>query len=400
MSVEEQYDTYPYPTRNPMDEYKRLVTGSPSFPIEIDHFVFGGKRNWRKPIRILIAGGGTGDALVQIAQVLTSAGRPYDITYMDLSTAAREVAETRIDARKLKNVTYKTASLLDAPDFGPFDYIDCCGVLHHLPDPDSGFAALADALAPEGGLGLMVYAPYGRSGVYPLQSAFGALSQGMTAAERLKLGRKTLKNVPAAHPFRRNPTVVDHKQSDAEFYDLLLHSQDRPFTVGELCAALDRAELQPSGFLPAAQYDLAEMLPTGVMRPKGMSDLVAMDIAEKLRGNIKTHVTYAVAKGRTLPSPDAKDEWAVPHLRSLDGLRLSGLVARKGQIILDFPGESVAIKIPRETAPLLALIDGRTPLGVLRQRAGLDALLFRSLWQRVHDSLVPWNQINYSKLYV
>ena len=32
-----------------------------------------------------------GDGLIQLAQMLTSAGRPYEITYVDLSTASRAV---------------------------------------------------------------------------------------------------------------------------------------------------------------------------------------------------------------------------------------------------------------------------------------------------------------------
>ena len=43
------------------------------------------------------------------------------------------------------------------------------GVLHHLADPDAGLAALRDVLAPDGAMHLMVYAPYGRTGIYMLQ---------------------------------------------------------------------------------------------------------------------------------------------------------------------------------------------------------------------------------------
>ena len=42
------------------EERKRLITGSPSLPQEVDHFVFGGQRNWSEPLRVLVAGGGTG----------------------------------------------------------------------------------------------------------------------------------------------------------------------------------------------------------------------------------------------------------------------------------------------------------------------------------------------------
>ncbi len=399
MSVKEQYDTYPYPAREPKDERKRLIQGSPSHPLEIDHYLFGGKRNWREPIRILVAGGGTGDALVQMAQVLTWANRPYEITYLDLSTSARKIAEARIAERKLKGVSFHTASLLEAPEFGEFDYIDCCGVLHHLPEPDAGFSALAKALAPEGGMGLMVYAPYGRSGVYPLQEAFGALSKDMDAKARLKLGKAVLSAVPKAHSFKQNQMLVDHRKSDAGFYDLLLHSQDRPYSVTELCGALAKAGLKPAGFLPEAQYDLDRLLPEGVERPEGMSDLEAMAVAEKLRGTLKTHVVYATHAARDVPKArDFSDPWLVPHLRTASGAQLAGLIAKKGKMILDFPTESVTLKLPKEAAALITQVDGVTPLGAIQQRAGLDGFAFKALWAAVDNALVPWNQMNYSRL--
>jgi len=138
-NVKAQYEAYPYPQRDPADEAKRLITGSPSDPREIDHFLFGGRRDWSKPLRALFAGGGTGDGLIQLAQMLTIARRPYDITYVDLSSASRAVAEARAKQRGLSGITFHTGSLLDAAGYGSFDYIDCCGVLHHLPDPAAGF---------------------------------------------------------------------------------------------------------------------------------------------------------------------------------------------------------------------------------------------------------------------
>ena len=36
----EQYEAYPYPARDPADEAKRLIEGSPSHLLEIDHYLF------------------------------------------------------------------------------------------------------------------------------------------------------------------------------------------------------------------------------------------------------------------------------------------------------------------------------------------------------------------------
>ncbi len=71
-----QYEAYPYPKRDPRDEAKRLVVGSPSHIREIDHWVFGAARPASRPLNALVAGGGTGDATIMLAQQMTSLGRP------------------------------------------------------------------------------------------------------------------------------------------------------------------------------------------------------------------------------------------------------------------------------------------------------------------------------------
>src|SRR4051812_32040191 len=159
-----QYEAFPYPARDPRDESRRLIVGSPSHLREIDHWIFAGRRPPTQPLRALFAGGGTGDGTLMLAQQMAWAGRPGQVTWLDRSGAAKQLAEARAAVRKLDNIRFEVGSLLDLPGagLGPFDYIDCCGVLHHLPDPLAGLRTLCGALAPGGGIGLMVYAPHGR----------------------------------------------------------------------------------------------------------------------------------------------------------------------------------------------------------------------------------------------
>lgn len=395
--VSEQYEAYPYPERNPADERKRLITGSPSHPLEMDHFLWGGKRDWSQPLRALVAGGGTGDALIQMAAVLTAAGRPYEITYLDLSRASRSIAEERAKVRGLTGIRFETGSLLDAANYGTFDYIDCCGVLHHLPAPQAGFDALARALSPDGGIGLMVYAPYGRSGVYPLQEAFGAMTEGMSPKVRLKTAKAVYEKLPDGHPFKRNPHLVDHEQGDAGFYDLLLHSQDRPFAIGDLIAALQAAGQAFVGAPQAGLYDPARFLPHGVTLPDGLDPAQRMALAERLDGTIKTHVIYAAPKDRVIPVP-GKDMASVPHLKGVSGADLSGEVARKGEITIARGSEKTRLTVSRDVAPLLAGIDGRKPLSALAQAARLDPFAFNALWRPAERILVQAGILLYSRL--
>ncbi len=394
--IEDQYDAYPYPERNPKDESKRLVTGSPSHPLEIDHFLFGGARDWTQPIRILVAGGGTGDALIQMAQILTSAKRAYEITYVDLSTSARAVAEARATIRGLQGIRFETGSLLDAATFGQFDYIDCCGVLHHLPEPQAGFDALAAALAPGGGLGLMVYAPYGRSGVYPLQEAFGALLQG-GPKERLKEAKAIFKRLPEAHPFKRNLQLVDHQASDAGFYDLLLHSQDRAYTIRELYQSVEAAGLEVVGLPQAPVYDPSPLLPDPRILV-GIDDLSRKEIAEKLRGTIKTHVLYAARQGEAAGRVAKPSPKAVPHLKGVSGAKLAQVIAEKGVLPVMLNGERIELPVSGMSAGLLRHVNGRANLGEIASANRLDPIAFSALWNGLSDDLCHYGLMYYSSL--
>ncbi len=392
-SVRDQYEAYPYPARDPGDEVKRLITGSPSNPVEMDHFIWAGQRDWSRPLRALVAGGGTGDGLIQLAQLLTDAGRQYQITYIELSVAAKKVAEARARKRGLNGITFLTGDLLDAPEHGLFDYIDCCGVLHHLPEPAAGFAALRAALAPGGGLGFMVYAPHGRSGVYPLQEAFGALFADLNPQDRLQAAREVFARVPAGHPFKTNPHIGDHGQSDAGFYDLLLHSTDRAFDVTTLVSVMDLTGWDVPQFCMPALYDLSRLAPV----PPDLNPVARMAIAEKLRGTMKVHVGYARPKGAKC-QPDPNDLTLVPHLMNVAASQLAQTVARGKPLPLNIGRTQVVLKIAAAAAPLIAAIDGRRSLADIADHTKTDPRRLAGLWSPMAQALTGWGVLLYSRL--
>lgn len=394
VSVGEQYEAYPYPARDPADERTRLITGSPSEPLEIDHYLFGGRRDWSRPFRALVAGGGTGDGLIQLAQRLTDAGAPHEIDYVDLSRASRAIAEARAEVRGLGSIRFHTGSLLDAADLGRFDYIDCCGVLHHLPDPAAGFRALRAALAPGGGMGVMVYAPHGRSGVYPLQAAFGVLFDGLAPEERVARVRPILEALPEAHPFRRNLLLGDHEKTDAELYDLLLHSQDRAFAVPELLAILDETGWALQSFVMPGQYDPARFVEV----PEGLGAAERMALAEQLAGTIKTHVAYVAAKGEERPVAGGGALKLIPHLRVGDRGKIAQAVAAGKRINVGTGGERIGLSLPRQAAPMIAAADGQRTLIQLGKAAGLSPRDTTRVWQRLEATLGAWGGFLYSGL--
>ncbi len=367
--VRAQYEAYPYPARDPRDEAKRLVTGSPSDAREIDHYLFAGRRDWTKPFRALVAGGGTGDALVMLAQHLADRSCPAEIHYLDLSEASRKTAEARIAARRLERlVTFHHGSLLDVARIapGPYDYIDCCGVLHHLPEPEAGIAALAAVLSPQGGMGLMVYGHYGRTGVYDAQDMLRTLAGGLPDAERLALARSLIREMPPTSRLRRNPLVGDHLSGgDAGLYDLLLHTQDRAYTVAELAALIDGAGLAIASFIEPARYEPATYLTDRALlgRLDGLSVLDRAAFAETLAGNLKTHVCYVVPKARAGASVAAIAPEAIPYGRDMDFPSMArGMVAGNPSLSASFDGLTLRMKLPRLATAVLSRIDGARSL--------------------------------------
>ncbi len=395
--VQQQYEAYPYPERNPADERKRLITGSPSHPLEIDHYLFNGQRDWSQPLQVLVAGGGTGDGLIQLATIMQQAKRPCEITYVDLSTASRKIAEERAHIRGLQNIRFITGSLLDAPDLGRFDYIDCCGVLHHLPKPEAGFQALHSALAPGGGMGCMVYAPYGRSGVYPLQEAFQTLLANLSPKERLQAGRELVAKLPDGHPFKNNPNLGDHHASDAGFYDLLLHSQDRAFSVTELDTVMRETGWVLSGMTLPALYDLTRLTDN---IPDGLSPIEQMAVAEKLRGTIKVHVGYAVAADAARGPASGFSPARIPHLKGVEAKALAQAVANGKSPTLNFGTVTATLTLPSQAAPLIAGINGRRNLGEIAKLAKMDPIATSTLWAKVERELCDWGLLLYSTFLV
>ena len=360
--VKEQYETYPYPARDPADEDKRLVTGSPSNVAEIDHYLFAGARDWSKPFKVLVAGGGTGDGLIMLAQQLADRNCPADITYVDLSEASRKIAEARATRRGLSNITFKTGSLLSAPLLGTFDYIDCCGVLHHLPDPDTGFAALSAALAPGGGMGLMVYGSVGRRGVYDAQAMLQALEKdGERPEAQVEIAKRMLGELPNSNWFKLNPFVSDHKDNDAGLYDLLLHSQDRAYTVPEIYGALDQAGLDVVSFIAPINYD-PELL---ISDAKIKARLTRLDrrqrhaFAELFTGNLRKHAFYCGHKSDGAEARTAVfAEDMIPILQEVDVTTLQKLAEGGGPLKGNREGLPVEQPLPPLMQQILPLCDG------------------------------------------
>jgi SAM-dependent methyltransferase len=173
-----------------------------------------------------------------------------------IDVSATSIAFTQELKRKhgLENLEVQQLPLERATELGEsFEYVVATGVLHHLPDPDAGLQALRGVLAPNGAMHVMVYAPYGRAGIYMLQDYCRRLAIGHTDAEIRDLA-STLKALPPEHPIapllRNSPDFA----SGAGIADALLHPRDRSYSVQQLMDFLERAGLEFGRWLRQAPY--------------------------------------------------------------------------------------------------------------------------------------------------
>lgn len=395
-AVRAQYEAWPYPRRDPRDESRRLVTGSPSHFDEIVHYVFGGADPTAggKRFRALVAGGGTGDGTIMLARQLADRGADAELVYIDVSRAAMRVARARAAARRLRNVRFVRASLLELAgrDLGPFDYIDCCGVLHHLDDPAAGLRGLAAALADGGGMGLMVYGELGRTGVYHAQEALRLLGSDEAPADRIALARRFLGDLRESNWLMRNPWVADHLHGDdAGLYDLLLHSRDRAFTVPEAFELARAAGLDITGFIEPVRYDPAAWLddPDLAARAARLSWPERCALAELLSGNLKRHVFYAVKAGAGghVAAPDSEN--AVPVLREADGEALAHEIAARGVLRVEMEGQTFVRRFGPLAPAILSRIDGRRSLAEIRAALTAEHSWpdFKAAFDELYDTL-------------
>ena len=397
----DQYEAYPYPRRDPRDEAKRLVIGSPSHLREIDHWVFGAARPAGVPLRALFAGGGTGDGTIMLAQQMARAGRPGTVTHLDRSAAAQGIARARAEARGL-DVRFHRGSLLDLPGsgLGPFDYIDCCGVLHHLPDPAAGLRALLSVLAPGGGLGIMVYAPHGRTGVYMLQDALRALAPAdQPPPARLDVARRVMRHLPETAWLRANRYFGDHIEGgDSGLYDLLLNPRDTAFDVPALMRLLDGAGVAATCLMEPMRYDPAVLLPDPRLRARieGLDAAARAALAEALAGNMSTHVVYGTRAREAPPPPDPMRPDAVPVAREMPAPEVARAIRPDGTLPVLFDGLRVPVPLPPLAGAILRLIDGTQTVGAIAATLagrGTDAAAFARAWRPTFAALSAVNRI-------
>jgi len=247
-AIEAFYTEHPYPPPITNLDRARDEWRDPNRH-RAEHHLLWPDTPYRADLDILVAGCGTGQAAKYALCRPQARVTGIDVSATSIDHTARLKRQYSLSNLALRQLPIERAADLDRQ----FDLIVCTGVLHHLADPDAGLRALRSLLKPGGALNLMVYAPYGRAGIYMVQDYCRRLGIG-TSTEEIRDLIETLRSLPQHHPLA---AVLGRSRDAADpdaLADALLNPRDRAYSVPELFDCLERNDLSFSRWYRQAPY--------------------------------------------------------------------------------------------------------------------------------------------------
>ena len=233
----EFYTRHPFPP--PVENLDRARDQLQDHNLHLAEFhLLWPNKEYRADLDILVAGCGTWQA------ARFALGHPgARVTGIDVSPTSLEHTELLKQKHNLTNLEIQQLAVEKAGDLDQrFDFIVCTGVLHHLADPDAGLRGLCSVLKPDGAMSLMVYAPYGRAGVYMLQDYCRKLGIG-TSKEEIDDLIAVLQQLPQFHPLLGAQGGSREFPNADALADALLNPRDRSYSVPQLFEFIERNDL-------------------------------------------------------------------------------------------------------------------------------------------------------------
>jgi SAM-dependent methyltransferase len=380
------YDRRPYPP--PRDDLAARAEGWDDDGRRAEAHLFWPSRAYRGDRSILVAGCGTSQAARYALRWPHARVVGIDVSATSLQFAAKLKRKYSLSNLELRRFPIERAAELGAA----FDHVVCTGVLHHLPDPDAGLRALRSVLAPGGAFHLMVYAPYGRVGIYMLQDYCRRLGIGATSKEIAALVA-SLKTLPPDHPLVPLLRAAPDFRTEAGLADALLHPQDRSYSVPQLFDFLERGGLRFGRWIRQAPYLAAcGSLATFPHRPLidrlGIAEQYAA--VELFRGTMVRHsaIAYRSDEADALSAISfGGDAWLgyVPHRLPQTISVRERLPAGAAAVLINQGHTYTDLYLPIDAwqAGLLAAIDGERSIGEIAKgnddRAAARTF-FEQLW--------------------
>jgi SAM-dependent methyltransferase len=368
------YESHPYPAPLRDLDRHREIYRNPNRRRAISFLLWPTEKP-RADRAILVAGCGTSQAAIHALREPDAR-----VTAIDISETSLRHTRDLQQKYRLQNLDLHQLAIEETGQIGQmFDQIVCTGVLHHLPDPDIGLRALRNVLMPHGAMHLMVYATYGRAGIYMMQAYCHLLGVDASKAELGDLAT-VIGALPIDHPISGVARgTKDFRHLDA-LADALLHPQDRAYTVPQIYAWLQRCGLSFGRWFEQAPYlpQCGAIAATPhAARLFSLSPQLQHAAVELLRGTMTRHSFIAYRDDRPIegqPITFGGDAW-----RGYVPLRLPWTMWIKDRTP---PGSAAILINPAHAYPDLALpitaaqervlsaIDGRRSVDEALQCAG------------------------------
>jgi SAM-dependent methyltransferase len=411
------YDRYPYPPPvDNLEKYRRHWQDNER--LRADYHLHWPARPYRENRSILVAGCGTSQAPKHALRWPAA-----QVVGIDFSATSVRRSEELKRKYKIGNLQLHQLPVERAVDLGmSFDQIVCTGVLHHLAEPDAGLSALRSVLKPDGAMQLMVYAPYGRTGIYMLQEFSRRIGVHATD-EGIRDLIHALKALPGGHPLARLLCEAPDFRDEAALADALLHPRDRSYSVPQLFDFVEKAGLTFGRWLRQAPY----MVHCGVLAKIPLACRIgALSLAEQyaavelFRGTMVCHSFIAYRNDgprATQQISFAGDAWLgyVP-IRMPDTICVQERLPAGAAAVLINPSHTdkdLVLPIDSAEKCLFDAIDGNRSIGGLAEvtlpssptdsRHKIARSFFERLWQYdqvVFDaskSIDPRSEIKWSK---
>lgn len=255
-------------------------------------------------------------------------------------------------------------------------------------------------------MAIMLYGAVGRSHIYAMQNILRQMTVGLDdPQERLAFAKKIVANLPAKNGFLTQEGMkainIQYLQDDTNFWDTLLHEQDRAYTASEVRQFLGSAGLflqafisyQGIGAVTSLQYDLDLYIDDASQRErlKALPISDRENIAELLDGSLALHTVYATRSPTSSLSPSApnailspmslKAQKIIAYLRKTD--RELPIVLSNGSVLSykpsaitrSFLAEIDGLRSNAEIAHSLGIYEGSEELAIVNQELRIPAAL-------------------------
>lgn len=252
--VRDQYEEHPYPRwvrLRPSGLVASLAShyagALGAFAAETAAARSSGASEASGSVRVLVAGCGTGQESIELAQALPRA----TILAVDLSLASLAYATRQARKLGIANVEHAQADILTIASPGrTFDFISCVGVLHHLDEPIRGLRELVRVLAPNGTMLLGLYSERARADVIAAKALIAERGYAPTDADIRRCRREMM----FCEEGKRFSALARRRDfyTTSECRDLLFHACEHRFTLPAVERLLDEAGLAFAGFVLSA----------------------------------------------------------------------------------------------------------------------------------------------------